>query len=368
MRVLLLTNIPSPYRVDFFNLLGREVNLKVMYERRFADDRERSWLKKDAQTFKEIYLSGVKVGADASVGIECLKYISKRDFDLLGILGYSSPTSIIAITYCRLMKIPYFLSSDGAFMKPDPLWRAKLKGFLVGGAQAWLSTGRHTSEYLQNYGARTERTFIYPFSSLLGANIRQNRLTEIEKEALKHEISIPEEKIVIAVGRFIPSKGFDVLLKAGQYIGKGVGIYIVGGDPIPDYLKLKNDLKLENVHFISFMNAEELAKYYQAADVFVLPTREDIWGLVINEAMTYGLPVITTDRCGAGLELIENGINGYLVAANDQAALAAAINKLLDDDELRGIMAAANMSKIKKYTLETMAERHLEIFNTILVS
>lgn len=368
MRVLILTNIPSPYRVDFFNLLGREVNLTVLYERRYAADRDRNWLEKDAQTFNEIYLSGVKVGADASAGIEWLKYISKRDYDILGILGYSSPTSILAITYCRLMKIPYFLSSDGAFVKPDHFWRDKLKRFLIGGAQAWLCTGRHTSEYLRNYGARPERTFIFPFSSVKVTDIRQNRATEMEKEELKNEISITEEKIVLAIGQFINRKGFDVLLKAGQFVESGVGIYIVGGDPIPDYLRLKKDLMLEHVHFIRFMDAEELAKYYQAADVFVLPTREDVWGLVINEAMAYGLPVITTDRCGAGIELIENGVNGYIVPLDDEKALAAAINKVLDDDELRGSMAAANITKIQKYTLETMAERHLEIFNKILVS
>ena len=76
-------------------------------------------------------------------------------------------------------------------------------------------------------------------------------------------------------------------------------------------------MNLNNVHFIDFKNKDTLKEYYHVADVFVLPTREDIWGLVINEALAYGLPVITTDKCMAGLEMIENGKNGYIIPVND---------------------------------------------------
>ena len=65
-------------------------------------------------------------------------------------------------------------------------------------------------------------------------------------------------------------------------------------------------LNLKNVYFIPFQNSDIIELYFKAADLFVFPTREDIWGLVINEAMANALPIITTDRCVAGLELIEN--------------------------------------------------------------
>lgn len=63
---------------------------------------------------------------------------------------------------------------------------------------------------------------------------------------------------------------------------------------------------LTQIHFEGFKTKEELAMYFKAADIFVHPTREDIWGLVINESMAYGLPVITTNKCVAGMELITN--------------------------------------------------------------
>ena len=119
-------------------------------------------------------------------------------------------------------------------------------------------------------------------------------------------------------------------------------------------------LGLSNVHFLSFQKKDRLAQLYQAADMFVLPTREDIWGLVINEALAYGLPTITTDRCVAGLELIEDGVNGYVVPVGDEKALAEKIRAVLSSD--REKMGQAALEKVRPYTLENMAKTHAEIF------
>ena len=96
-----------------------------------------------------------------------------------------------------------------------------------------------------------------------------------------------------------------------------------------------------------------------AADLFCLPTREDIWGLVVNEAMAFGLPVVTTEQCVAGLELVENGINGYLVPIEDPDALSESLNKVLSSD--MEAMGRASLQKIQGYTIEKMAEAHLAI-------
>jgi len=94
--------------------------------------------------------------------------------------------------------------------------------------------------------------------------------------------------------------------------------------------------------------------------VFVLPTREDIWGLVINEAMAYGLPVITTDRCVAGLELVEDGVNGFIVPVKDVKLLAEKMNELLAADT--AAMGAVSLDKVREYTIEGMVRAHKDIF------
>ena len=125
-------------------------------------------------------------------------------------------------------------------------------------------------------------------------------------------------------------------------------------------LDMCRNLGLTNICFDGFMPKQKLLRYYQAADLFVLPTREDIWGLVVNEAMAYGLPVITTDRCVAGLDLVENGVNGYIVPADDVSALASSIKTALAGDLTK--MGSNSLEKIRPYTIENMAKVHMEIF------
>ena len=79
------------------------------------------------------------------------------------------------------------------------------------------------------------------------------------------------------------------------------------------------------------MKKPELATYYQAADLFVFPTREDIWGLVINEALSFGLPVITTRKCVAGVEMIKEGVNGSIVSEDNVEQLECKIKLYIDN-------------------------------------
>ena len=103
-----------------------------------------------------------------------------------------------------------------------------------------------------------------------------------------------------------------------------------------------------------------------ASDLFVLPTRKDVWGLVINEAMCYGLPVITTDKCVSGLELVKDYENGFITPVNDSKNLAEKIRKVMKDNELSAKMSKNNLIKIKKYTIENMAKETMEILESIL--
>ena len=181
-----------------------------------------------------------------------------------------------------------------------------------------------------------------------------------EKMELRRELGIGEDKVILSIGQFIHRKGYDILLRSAADLEPGTGIYIIGGEPTEEYKQLCQDLGLTNVHFLGFMKKEKLVKYYKAADLFVLPTREDIWGLVINEAMAYGLPVVTTDKCVAGLELVEQNVNGCIVPVEDHQKLASGINRILRGDTQK--MGEISLEKVRPYTIENMVKKHLEIF------
>ena len=177
-------------------------------------------------------------------------------------------------------------------------------------------------------------------------------------------MKIKDENVVISIGRFVPIKGFDLLIQAAPYFNKNTGIYIIGGNPTDEYMNLIKESSIKNVHFIDFLSKNELKLYFKCADLFILPTREDIWGLVINEAMAYGLPVITTDNCVAGLELVEDNKNGYIIPVNSVNKIYEKANYILNNKNLRYEMSKNNLNKIKNYTIENMVLKHCEIFNT----
>ena len=362
-KVLFLTNFASPYRVHFFDELGKYLDVTVLYSDRVEDitHRDRSWFEAGKGGFQPVQLTKTFGVKDENLCLDVLPWLNKK-WDAIVIGGYSSPTAILAMMYLRLRRIPFYMEVDGGLVRNERKIKYLVKRTLVRLAPMWLSTGRFTTQYLVHYGAEPEKVTHYPFSSLYEANILPGTVSREEKLALRRELEIPEEKVILAIGQFIHRKGFDVLLRSAVSLEKNVGIYIVGGEATDEYKKMKEELGLSHVHFLGFQKKDTLAKFYKAADLFVLPTREDIWGLVINEAMAYGLPVITTDRCVAGLELVEDGINGYIVPVEDEKTLAEKMRAVLSAD--MEAMGAASLEKIRPYTLENMAKVHAEIFES----
>lgn len=362
-KILFLTNIPSPYRVDFFNVLGTKSDLTVLYERHTAKSRDLKWSTGTERNFKEIFMKGIKLGDDIAVCPSVLKYITSK-YDVVIFDGYSSPTAMLAIISLYIRKIKFIISADGGFIKEETTFKKKFKSFFIRKASAWLSSSDDTTNYLIFYGAKKDKIYKYPFTSILKKDISGiTDKNEIIK--LKKKLNIKEDKVVLTVGRFIPVKGYDILLTACNGLPEDIGVYIIGGTPTQEYVELKEKYNLKQVHFIDFKPKEQLKQYYKTANVFVLPTRGDVWGLVINEAMSFGLPIVTTDKCVAGVELIENWKNGFLINVDDSEMLREKILTILSDEQLQYQMSIENVKQIENYTIEKMAERHLEIFNNM---
>ncbi len=363
MKLLWLTNIPSPYRVDFFNELGKYCELTVLFEKKISDERDDSWKKFKTENFKAFFLSGKSVRTDSAFCIGVIKYLKKNTYDHIIVSNFFDITGMMAIASMRMKKLPYIVESDGGFAGDGKGVKERLKRWLLKGAKAYFSTAKKHDEYYLTYGATENRLIRYPFTSLWNSDILETPVSETERKSLKNKLNVSESKMIVGVGQFIYRKGFDVLIEAMAYVPPYVGCYIVGGMPTTEYTDLVEKLNLKNIHFVDFKSKSELAEYYVAADVFVHPTREDIWGLVINEAMAKGLPVITTDRCIAGLELIVSKELGKIIPAENSKALADAITEIL-----QGVCyerSDAVLRTIREYTFEKMARRHIEALETL---
>lgn len=369
MRILFTTCFLSPYRIEFFNELGKLCDVIVLAEENSERQTHRNekWFSKCAENFQLINLELPRKGKRAK-GTFIWKYVKKYHPDIVVIGGYSTNTEIMNLLTSKLHKEKIFLNFDG--INIENIYKKTLKDFikklLIRSADKYLISGDITYKFLEKFGVDRKDIYIYPFTSLYASEVMNDILSQDEKGLLKQTLNMPEDKIIISVGSFIERKGFDILLKAAQLMTGNIGIYIVGDKPSKEYIKMADKVKGIKVHFIEFQRKEMLMDYYKASDLFVLPTRYDAWGLVINEAMANGLPIITTDHCVAGLELIENGVNGYIVPINDYIGLRDRIIDILSCEQKAHLMAKNNLKKIDLYTIENMAKVHFKIFNEVL--
>lgn len=362
MKILFTTNVPSPYRVNFFNELGKLCNLTVLFEKRTSSERDKSWSNYKFENFNGVFLKGISVSVDAAWCCGFKKYLSDKSYDAIVCCNYATPTGMSMVEYMRHHKIQYYIEGDGGFAKSGKGIKEKIKRYFIKGAFGYFSTAKAHDEYYLAYGASADKLYRYPFTSLYSHDIIEKLPSRAEKLIIREELGLTEKKIIVTVGQFIYRKGFDIAIKSMSRCSSDFGLYIIGGKPTEEYIALKKFYSATNIHFLGFKDRETLKKYYYAADLFVLPTREDIWGLVINEAAASGLPIISTNRCVSATELVEDNVNGYVIPVDDENALAEAINKILNNEETIKKMSSASLEKIRKYTFENMARRHMEVF------
>ena len=360
MKLLFTTNYLSPYRVDFFNELGKHHDLTVWASKNVTENRDDKWFNNRYQNFEVQYVDG-----GLGHKLRLVKTISSYDLAIIGV--YTEKTATLALLYSKLKKLPVALEIDGGIKSSGKGLKELVKKFLLSIPTWYISPGAFADEYLKFYGAKQEEIYRYPFTSSFSSELLDKPPSFEEKAELQKELGMKEEKIVIGVGQFIHRKGNDVLMKAAHILNDpSIGFYIIGGEPTEEYLALKEKLGLDNLHFVDFKIKSELAKWYKSADLFVLPTREDIWGLVVNEAMQFGLPVVTTDRCVAGLELVKDNENGFIVPVDDSSSLADKMHVILNNNELRSKMAEESLRKISGHTIENMVICHLDIIAKIV--
>lgn len=342
MKILFQCNAISPYRNDFFNELNKLCDLTVCYETDNSEHthRDKKWFEGMASEYKKIKLTQKKAFLKYKKG-NIDELIKKEKYDAVILGNYLSFTGLTAVRTCKKEKIKVFVSADGALVKKDKFYTFLIKKHILRGCDGFLSPSEKTDEYFLKYGVKKEKIHRYNFT-----NIKNSEILPYNKRENK---SVPT---VFSVGQFIHRKGFDLLIKA--CFDLRVNLVICGGQPTQEIEELCEGLQVKNVTFLPFKTKSEIAELYENADIFVLPTREDNWGLVINEAMNFSLPVVTTDKCVAGLELIDD-TGGFITPSENVQALKEAVKKLFDYN-LRQAFGKRNNEKIKENTIENMAK------------
>lgn len=291
------------------------------------------------------------------------------DFDALVMNGWSSATSLLAVATAARIDLPTVLRGDS-----NPRSATDASGVTEWAKSAFLSTlfdhvdvfatiGTENERFYRRHGVSPERFVSAP---LVVDNewFREREAALPESRVLKRDLGVdPDAPVVLSLGRLVERKRPDDLLEAfvdATEPGEATLVY-VGKGPQQEYLQRlasRND-RQEDVVFTGFVEQSALPRYYALADLFVLPSTDEPWGLVVNEAMNFGLPVVATDVVGAAVDLVDDD-NGVVVPPEDRAALADAISTVLRDEEERRRMGAVSRERIERWSPERAATGLLE--------
>lgn len=340
-KVLYLTNIEVPYRVRFFNELSNHCDLTVLYEKHAFEARNKTWAQSAENQHKRRYLRNEHI-----VFSGILKEI-RGGYDSIIIGCYNSPVQIIAMLFMRLKKIPFIINLDGEpFLEGNSL-KTKIKKWVLSGAEKYLVAGEKSAQLLQSFVGNKE-VIPYYFSSLS------------EKELEAHCVIAEQCKrnnTILVVGQYFDYKGMDIALEAAR-LDQSIQYKFVGmGSRTEQFLKDYADKIPPNVQIIPFLQKEELEKEYQSCAMLVLPSRQECWGLVINEAASFGMPIVSTWGSGAAVEFLADDYPQYLAKPGNAEDLLRCIQRCLQANN-RLVFSGCILEKTKKYSIEQCVNAH----------
>ena len=353
-KIMVYAEFPAPYRVAGFEVLSKYDDLEVYYECIVTEERSRQYAVQNS-SFPYYFLND-------KCGKQRFRQKTKqlRDFDFILIYNACWRSGIYLSLVSILQRVPYFVNNDGGFVGKKNI-KDLVKHFIFGHASLCFASGVVSANYFHAYGVPVSKIRFHNFTSLSEEDILKKPVSYEDKYYFREKTEAPKNKICfITVGQFVPRKGFDLLLRAWKLLDNDRChlLMIGGGSQRKNYENYIETNRLQNVTLLDFLPKERLFEYYKASDVFVFPTREDVWGLVINEAMACGLPVISSNMCLAAKELVENGVNGFLYEMQDVQGLSRKMEEISGDSDLRKVMAANNIKKMQGSTMAAIGEKH----------
>ena len=347
MKLLFLTQNQGPFRMKWMDELAKYMEVKIFHINEYEDGINPQYID---YKLKRASISDISIKM-LNKKIYNIKRVLDEKYDFLVLDGYGFIAQQLLLLVLIIFGKPYFLNVDGGFVSRSESWfKKKIKEIYIKNAKKIFSTSKDTDSFLTYYGANKNQIIRHYLSNFYLNDIREKPLDREGKNSIRKTYGWPMDKFIfLAVGRFIPSKGFDLLAEALEQMPENVQIYIVGknnDEEVPDYLKK------HNITCLPFVDKKQLNNYFDAADVFVLPTRYDVWGLVIGEAMSRGMPVITTYNCMAGKAMVKNGRNGYLTeVAHD--SLHDAMMKIMENNLEQFGQCSINVAK--RFSIEESA-------------
>ncbi len=271
-------------------------------------------------------------------------------YDAVWLHGHNHLTNVLALCAAKIVGTKVFMRGEThLLLRRAPikrLLRKALMRWFYGICDACLYIGSRNRDFYRSLGVPERRLFFVPYSVDNAAFFSATERSRALRDATRAELGVADGIPLILFASKLTSRKrpADLLLAYESLRASGVAaalVYIGDGSERGDLEREVREKAIPDVHFVGFKNQTELPRYLAASNVFVLPSTDEPWGLIINEAMCAGLPVITTTEVGAAADLVQDGHTGFAYSAGCVDELAAALRKVLENEDLRRQLGSA---------------------------
>jgi glycosyltransferase involved in cell wall biosynthesis len=367
IKVVIITELMAPYRIPVFNALAcqPEIELEVIFLSE-NDPTLRRWLVyKDEIKFRYSVLPSWRrrIGKHHLLLNRRVRATLNRVHpDVLICGGYNYLACWTAARWAKRHHVPFLLwtESTASDRRNVRLVVEILKKRFLDFCTGFVVPGKSSLNYLKELGIGESQVFTAPnavdtalFSAIATA-------TQKGSANIRARHQLPPHYFLYA-GRLVEAKGiFDLLDAYGRLsadIRRSVGLVFVGdGADQPKLVAQAAQINPGRIQVLDFLQRERLGEVYALALSLIFPTHSDPWGLVVNEAMACGLPVIATSVAGCTPDLIADGWNGFVVPPRDSFQLAAAMEKLSSNSDLRIKMGQNSRERVEAHSPEAWAQ------------
>lgn len=267
------------------------------------------------------------------------KEITDNNFDAVIIQSWTNLTWWLAFFACLIFKTPVLFMTDANVVSEHSKSRTKifikktiLGNFLFKKASGFLTSGISNEEFYKYYGVLESKITRLPFSWGYEKFLEEASILKLKREETRKKFNIKEgDFIILYVGRLSEEKNPMIILDAYKNIKNlNKKLFVVGDGPMRKEFEEKiNELKIKNVNMIGFLPHENIFTFYNIADVLVLPSKAETWGIVVNEAMCFSLPIIASDKVGAVKDLVKDKYNGFIFPSGSVDKLTICFEDLM---------------------------------------
>jgi glycosyltransferase involved in cell wall biosynthesis len=370
MKLCFLCIMPSPYMEDIFTALNTtsEMEIKVLYEAMVVQDT--LWGDRELPHYAKL------IGPDSaspprrrwSYNSGIITDLEQAEADLYIVQGYSSLTDQVAFRWLIKNRKRWVFWGERPGLKRRGLlgqWlRDQAMRPVLQSADAIVGIGQLAVEKYRKLLIRDLPVENIPYLCQL-----DQFMAAAERRQVSEESTVNSPVTILYCGQLIHRKGLDTLFQAFQSLyaqNQNIKLRLVGTGPDEPALKsLLSEAEQDAVEFTGFQPVDALPDLFATADIFVLPSRHDGWGVVVNQALASGLPLVCSDQVGAGYDLIQDGVNGYQFPVEDWKALAEKLQKLMNNPEKRKRMSLASRQEAERWTPERGAELWKELASNL---